>query len=63
LSALLSQHLRHIGVIKLVGGSNRQVFFMYLTLIMAFSCAFWLLIAIPWVGGVHTGWQSSSQII
>ncbi|HNF94841.1 MAG TPA: ABC transporter permease, partial [Anaerolineales bacterium] len=26
LSALLSQHLRHIGIIKLVGGRNRQVF-------------------------------------
>ncbi len=49
LSALLSQHLRHIGVIKLVGGRNRQVFAMYLTLIMAFG-ALALLIAIP-LGG------------
>ncbi len=49
LNALLSQHLRHIGVIKLVGGRNRQVFFMYLTLIMAFA-ALALLIAIP-LGG------------
>jgi putative ABC transport system permease protein len=46
LDALLSQHLRHIGVIKLVGGSRRQVFAMYLTLIMAFS-ALALLIAVP----------------
>ncbi len=37
LSALLNQHLRHIGVIKLVGGRNRQVLAMYLTLIMAFG--------------------------
>ena len=49
LSALLSQHLRHIGVIKLVGGRNKQVFAMYLTLIMAFG-ALALLIAIP-LGG------------
>jgi putative ABC transport system permease protein len=49
LSALLNQHLRHIGVIKLVGGRNKQVFFMYLTLIMAFGVLA-LLIAIP-LGG------------
>ena len=49
LSALLSQHLRHIGIIKLVGGRNRQVFLMYLTLIMAFGVLA-LLIAIP-LGG------------
>ncbi|GAB1470190.1 FtsX-like permease family protein [Chloroflexota bacterium] len=49
LSALLSQHLRHIGVIKLVGGRNRQVFYMYLTLIMAFAVLA-LLIAVP-LGG------------
>ncbi len=49
LSALLSQHLRHIGVIKLVGGRNKQVFMMYLTLIMAFGVLA-LLIAIP-LGG------------
>jgi putative ABC transport system permease protein len=49
LSALLSQHLRHIGVIKLVGGRNKQVFAMYLTLIMAFGVLA-LMIAIP-LGG------------
>ena len=49
LSALLSQHLRHIGVIKLVGGRNQQVFLMYLTLIMAFAVLS-LLVAIP-LGG------------
>lgn len=49
LSALLSQHLRHIGVIKLVGGRNKQVFSMYLTLIMAFAVLS-LLIAVP-LGG------------
>ncbi len=46
LDALLSQHLRHIGVIKLVGGSRKQVFAMYITLIMAFSFLA-LLIAVP----------------
>ena len=49
LSALMSQHLRHIGVIKLVGGRNHQVFVMYLTLIMAFGVLA-LLIAVP-LGG------------
>jgi putative ABC transport system permease protein len=49
LSALLNQHLRHIGVIKLVGGQRGQVFRMYLTLIMAFGILA-LLIAVP-LGG------------
>lgn len=49
LSALLNQHMRHIGVIKLVGGRNRQVFSMYLALIMSFGLLA-LLIAIP-LGG------------
>ena len=49
LNALLNQHLRYIGVIKLVGGQRRQVFIMYLTLIMAFGILA-LLIAIP-LGG------------
>lgn len=49
LNALLNQHLRHIGVIKLVGGQRRQVLTMYLTLIMAFSLLA-LLVAIP-LGG------------
>ena len=49
LSALLNQHLRHIGVIKLVGGQRRQVFRMYLALIMAFGLIA-LAIAIPFGG-------------
>ncbi len=49
LSALLNQHLRHIGVIKLVGGRNKQVFIMYLAMIMAFGVLA-LLIAVP-LGG------------
>ncbi len=49
LAALLQQHMRYIGVIKLVGGSNRQVLLMYLVLIMSFG-ALALLISIP-LGG------------
>jgi putative ABC transport system permease protein len=49
LSALLNQHTRHIGVIKLVGGNSRQVLVMYLALIMAFAILA-LLIAVP-LGG------------
>ena len=50
LSALLNQHLRHIGVMKLVGGQRKQVFRMYITLIMAFGLIA-LAIAVPF-GGV-----------
>ncbi|MBI5953208.1 MAG: FtsX-like permease family protein [Chloroflexi bacterium] len=57
LNALLSQHLRHIGVIKLVGGRRNQVFSMYFTLIMAFAILA-LLIAVPG-GGVGAYWLSS----
>jgi len=49
LSALLTQHLRHIGVIKLVGGRRRQVIAMYIVLILFFA-ALALLIAVP-LGG------------
>jgi len=49
LSALLTQHLRYIGIIKLVGGQRRQVFNMYLALIMTFGVLA-LLIAVP-LGG------------
>ena len=49
LNALLNQHLRYIGIIKLVGGQRRQVFVMYLTLIVAFSILA-LLLAVP-LGG------------
>jgi putative ABC transport system permease protein len=49
LSALLNQHLRHIGVMKLVGGRRNQVFSMYIVLILAFGVIA-LLIAVP-LGG------------
>jgi putative ABC transport system permease protein len=50
LAALLNQHLRHIGVMKLVGGCNNQVFAMYLVLILSFGILA-LLIAVP-AGGL-----------
>ena len=49
LSALLNQHLRHIGVMKLIGGRRNQIFEMYITLIMIFGVIA-LLIAVP-LGG------------
>ncbi len=49
LAALLQQHTRHIGVIKLVGGRSRQVLAMYLALILSFG-ALALAIAVP-LGG------------
>jgi putative ABC transport system permease protein len=49
LNALLNQHLRYIGVMKLIGGRSRQILQMYLTLIVSFGVLA-LLIAIP-IGG------------
>jgi putative ABC transport system permease protein len=49
LSALLNQHMRHIGVMKLVGARRNQVVEMYIALILAFGVIA-LLIAVP-LGG------------
>jgi putative ABC transport system permease protein len=49
LNALLAQHLRHIGVMKLIGARRRQIFQMYIALILAFGLIA-LLIAVP-LGG------------
>lgn len=49
LSALLNQHLRHIGVMKLIGGRRNQIFEMYIALIMIFGVIA-LLMAVP-LGG------------
>jgi putative ABC transport system permease protein len=46
LSALLNQHLRQIGVMKLIGARQNQVVTMYLALILAYSLSA-LAIAIP----------------
>ena len=37
LNALLVQHMRQIGVMKLVGGRSRQIMGMYLTLIFFYG--------------------------
>ncbi|MBC8444602.1 MAG: FtsX-like permease family protein [Chloroflexi bacterium] len=37
MSALLNQHLRQIGVMKLIGATQKQIVAMYLTLIVAFG--------------------------
>ncbi len=52
LNALFTQHLRQIGVMKLVGARGRQVLIMYLVMILAYSLLA-LLIAVPlgaWAG-------------
>ncbi|MEI7847644.1 MAG: FtsX-like permease family protein, partial [Chloroflexota bacterium] len=49
LSALLNQHLRHIGVMKLIGGRRNQILGMYIALIVGFGVIA-LLIAVP-IGG------------
>lgn len=49
LSSLLNQHIRFIGVMKLVGGSERQILTSYIVLILIFSLIS-LTIAIPFGG-------------
>ena len=56
LNALLNQHLRYIGVIKLIGGSRNQIIGMYFVLILAFSMIA-LTISIP-LGGQGAYWLS-----
>jgi len=46
INALLNQHIRHIGVMKLVGARNNQIFGMYFLMILAYSLIA-LLIAVP----------------
>lgn len=46
LSALLKQHLRHIGVMKLLGGRGKIIFRMYLVLLLTFGVLS-LVIAVP----------------
>jgi putative ABC transport system permease protein len=49
LSALLNQHLRHIGVMKLIGARRNQIFMLYFVMILLFGLLA-LLIAVP-LGG------------
>ena len=46
ITALMTQHVRQIGIMKATGGSTSQIFGMYLVLILAFGIGS-LLIAIP----------------
>lgn len=46
MNALMAQHIRQIGVIKLVGGQRNQIIGMYLALVVFFSLIS-LLVAIP----------------
>lgn len=46
ITALMTQHVRQIGIMKATGGSTMQIFGMYLVLILAFGIGS-LLIAIP----------------
>jgi len=46
LSALLNQHLRHIGVMKLIGGRDLIIFRMYLVMLLVFGLLS-ILLAIP----------------
>jgi putative ABC transport system permease protein len=47
--ALISQHIRQIGIMKAVGGGNGQILRMYLVLLLAFS-SIALVISIPLAG-------------
>jgi len=46
LSALLKQHLRHIGIMKLIGGRDKLILQMYIVLLLAFGLLS-LVIAVP----------------
>ncbi|MFN2236474.1 MAG: FtsX-like permease family protein [Anaerolineales bacterium] len=59
LNALLKQHLRQIGVMKLVGGRSLQILVMYMTLIFLYGLAA-LLIAIP--AGAAAGYALAKYI-
>ena len=59
LNALLNQHLRQIGVMKLVGGRSFQILGMYMTLIFLYGLIA-LLIAVP--TGAAAGYALASYI-
>jgi len=60
LNALLTQQMRQIGVMKLIGGSSRQILAMYMILIVAYGVIA-LLIAIP--AGAFAGYQFAKFIV
>jgi putative ABC transport system permease protein len=57
LNALLTQHLRQIGVMKLVGGRSLQIMGMYLALILAYGLIA-LIITVP-LGTIAGNWFAS----
>ncbi len=57
LNALLTQHLRQIGVMKLVGGRSLQIMGMYLALILAYGLIA-LVITVP-LGTIAGNWFAS----
>lgn len=59
LNALLNQHMRQIGVMKLVGGRSLQILAMYMTLIFLYGLIA-LLIAVP--AGAAAGYGLASYI-
>jgi len=59
LNALLNQHMRQIGVMKLVGGRSTQILAMYLTLIFIYGLIA-LVIAVP--AGAIAGYAQASYI-
>jgi putative ABC transport system permease protein len=59
LNALLTQHMRQIGIMKLIGGRSRQILGMYMTLIFAYGLIA-LVTAIPL--GAVAGYGLASYI-
>jgi putative ABC transport system permease protein len=59
LNALLNQHMRQIGVMKLIGGRSLQILAMYLTLIFTYGLIA-LVIAVP--TGAIAGYAQASYI-
>ncbi len=59
LNALLNQHLRQIGVMKLIGGRSLQILAMYMTLIFLYGLIA-LMIAVP--AGAAAGYGLASYI-
>jgi putative ABC transport system permease protein len=49
ITALLSQHIRQIGIMKLIGGQTRQLVLMYVSLVFGFGLLAWML-ALPLAG-------------
>ena len=59
LNGLLSQHMRQIGIMKLIGGRSFQILGMYLVMIFAYG-VFALIIAVP--AGMIAGYAFASFI-